>query len=192
MTKPFLPEGYEVPKTGGGAYMKLKVGPNKFRILSETTTGYEFWTKENKPVRVREYPTSVPDTIRSDSKIKHFWAFVVWNYAEGAVQILELTQTTLQGPILDLLNSEDWGDPRGYDLTVNRKGEDLETEYTVQPSPQKPLSTLAQKQWESVKVNLDALFTGGNPFEKADDADTVFEAVTGEALVVDPSKPWKK
>ena len=59
----------------------------------------------------------------------------MWNYQDSAVQISELTQFTIQSAIADLVESEDWGDPRGYDLTVNRKGKSLETEYTVQPSP---------------------------------------------------------
>ena len=29
---------------------------------------------------------------------------------------------------------DDWGDPLGYSITVNRKGEGLETEYSVVPS----------------------------------------------------------
>jgi hypothetical protein len=38
----------------------------------------------------------------------------------------------------ELIHSDDWGDPLGYSITVNRKGERLETEYSVVPSPAQP------------------------------------------------------
>ena len=187
MSKPFLPEGYQAPKQSGGHYMKLQDGANKFRILSEAITGYELWTADNKPVRFRDYPEKVPANIRPDSKIKHFWAFAVWNYGDSAVQILEITQSTILAAITDLLNSEDWGDPRGYDITVNRKGEKLDTEYTTQPAPHKEAGAAIREAYDKQRINLNALFDGGDPFE-----------VPGEELVKDAdqthaaSAPWRR
>ena len=60
------------------------------------------------------------------------------------------------------------GDPREYDLTINRKGQKLDTEYTVQPSPAKKLSAEIQAAFEAKPINLEALFDGANPFEGAD------------------------
>src|ERR1700712_421260 len=146
----FLPEGYEVPKTSGGGYMKFKLGANKFRILSAPIMGWEYWTESKKPVRAKERWTTIPVDADISGKNgwnpKHFWAFVVWNFNatqiekdgkiinEGAVQILEITQTTIQTAMEELIHSEDWGDPRNYSITVSRKGENLETEYSVVPS----------------------------------------------------------
>ncbi len=59
-------------------------------------------------------------------------------------------------------------DPREYDLTINRKGQKLDTEYTVQPSPSKPLSADVKAAYEAKPINLEALFEGANPFEGAD------------------------
>lgn len=163
-----LPKGYKQPKPMGGNYMRLEDGPNRFRILSPAIVGYEYWTADNKPIRLREYPKSVLADIRPDSKIKHFWAMIVWNYAAEAVQILELTQSTIQTAINDLVIIDEWGDPSAYDITVTRKGEGLDTEYTVQPSPHKPVAGLVTSAFEAKKINLDMLFDGGNPFEEAD------------------------
>jgi hypothetical protein len=44
------------------------------------------------------------------------------------VQILELTQTTIQSALTDLIR-DDWHDPRGYDAAVNRKG--LQARYRI-------------------------------------------------------------
>jgi hypothetical protein len=176
MSKSFLPDGYKVPKLGGG-YTKLVEGANRFRILCSPIMGWEYWNTENKPVRVLQQPEGNPADLRWDtdkktgkkvpSRIKHFWAFVVWNYGSKALEILEITQTTIQGQLTDLVQSEDWGDPREYDITINRKGSDLDTEYTVLPGKPVPLNPIVKHDFEKKGINLEALFDGGNPFEAA-------------------------
>jgi hypothetical protein len=58
--------------------------------------------------------------------------------------------------------------PLGYSTTVNRKGENLETEYSVVPSPAQPTTKEVFQAYKEKPMNLEALFTGGNPFEGAD------------------------
>lgn len=164
----FLPEGYEVPKSGGG-YMKLKTGANKFRILSEPVLGWEYWTENKKPVRAKEMWNVVPADADLDRgwPQKHFWAFGVWNFDTKAIEILELTQKTILMQLQELINSEEWGDPRLYTLTINRTGEKLATEYSVVPSPAKPVPAEITEAFKAKPINLEALFVGGNPFEEA-------------------------
>jgi hypothetical protein len=50
---------------------------------------------------------------------------------------------------------EDWGDPREYNLTINKKGQKLETEYTVQPSPKTPAPAEALAQLKAMAIDLD-------------------------------------
>jgi len=166
----FFPEGYERPTTSGGNYMKFADGPNKVRIMSAPLIGNLYWTKDNKPVRSPDAFKGVPEDARLDDgkfKPKHFWALVVWNYAVNALQILEVTQASIQGPIEDLAANEDWGDPREYDLTITKKGEGLDTEYSVQPSPQKAVPNEAHKAYRESRINLEALFDGKDPFATA-------------------------
>lgn len=198
MDNGFLPEGYAVPKSGG-SYFKFKDGANRFRALASPIVGWMYWNQEGKPVRLRKAPGGLPLDIRQNDdgsydRVKHFWAIPVWNYAEGAVQILELTQSTIQAAITDLVSSEEWGNPKGYDLTVNRKGEKLSTEYTVQPSPHKPLDEKIVAEYANKTLNLEALFEGGDPFASApaspsnDDAlaDQQFAAMTDDATKIEP------
>jgi hypothetical protein len=49
---------------------------------------------------------------------------------------------------------------------LNRKGENLETEYSVVPSPAQPADIL--QKFKEKPITLEALFSGGNPFEGAD------------------------
>ena len=96
----FLPPQYNVPESSSG-YFKFKKGTNRFRILSPAITGFDIWRKDNKPVRQQKQFDLMPSDIKLNddgtySQIKHFWAFCVWNYEENMVQILEITQATIQ------------------------------------------------------------------------------------------------
>lgn len=176
----------EVPNVEKGGYMKLKAGQNKFRILSAPVSGYEIWTTENKPMRWAEYPKTIPADIKPGSQPKYFWAFVVWNFGSKAVEILQLTQATIISPIQELVNSEEWGAPTGYSLTVTRKGEGLETEYTVVPSPAKETPKEILQAYKEKNINLGALLTGSNPFEPAKSSEFVPENETHTAFDDDP------
>jgi hypothetical protein len=43
----------------------------------------------------------------------------------------------------------------------------LETEYSVQPSPAQPTPGDILQKFKEKPINLEALFTGGNPFDEA-------------------------
>lgn len=164
----FIPEGYVVPVTGGG-HMKLLDGDNVFRVLSSSIMGYEFWTNDNKPVRskdpFKETPNIKTDKEGKPQKVKHFWAFVVWNYATKNVEILELTQSSIQGAITNLVKDKDWGNPKGYDIKINRTGAGLETEYSVSPKPHKEISADIIKAYTDKAINLEAIYENKNPFD---------------------------
>lgn len=163
MTTDFLPEGYEAPK-GSEGYMKFKDGENRFRILSRPILGWLDW-KDKKPLRFR-LNAKPEKPVDPKQAIKHFWAFVVWNAAEAKVQILEITQVTIQAAIQSLSKDDDWGNPFEYDIKVKRSGSGLETEYSVNPAPKSKLSDEAKSALERMgKINLDALYEGGDPFD---------------------------
>jgi hypothetical protein len=56
----------------------------------------------------------------------------------------------------------------GYSVTINRKGESLETEYSVVPSPAQPIPADIIQKFKEKPINLEALFTGGNPFDETE------------------------
>jgi len=164
----FLPEGYKVPVSGGN-YMKLLDGANEIRILSEALLGFEYWNTDNKPVRARETWQVPPKDIKLDPKgnttaIKHFWAFSVWNYEAKAIQVLEITQTTIMGAIKALVDNVKWGNPKDYDITITRTGSGLDTEYSVVPNPKTELSKDVMDKYREKNPNLSALYDSGDPF----------------------------
>ena len=209
----FLPEDYEAPKSNS-PYMKLEDGENRFRILSSPILGWEDWEdKKPKRFRMNAKPEKSIDPLKP---MKHFWAFIVWNYVQARIQILEITQASIRKRLEFLSKDQDWGSPFGYDIKITKSGQQKDTEYTVNPCPQKPVDTGVKEAFISTPIDLDELFRGGDPFvakgayrTKAfwEMEDKVPEIVSDEPLVtkeqakeiedqiathIDPSAPnWK-
>lgn len=159
----FLKDGYKVPESNSG-YMRLQKGDNVFRVLSSAVVGWQGWV-DKKPQRFRmdEKPT---DLRPFNGDIKHFWAFLVYNYEAEQIQILELTQKTIMRSIKGYIDDPDWGDVNEFDIKINKTGDGLETEYTVSPKPKAALSIEIADKFMNTKINLEALFTNENPFEE--------------------------
>jgi len=163
----FLDPNYKVP-AGSQKYFKFQQGENNFRVMSSAIVGYEYWTEDKKPVRLREMWKKKPADIKVEAngsyRTNHFWAFVIWNYEANAIQIMQITQKTIQRAIKSLVDNKKWGDPKNYDLTITKTGEGLETEYSVMPNPGSEVQKEIQDEFEAKPVNLEALFDGGDPF----------------------------
>lgn len=159
----FLPQDYTSPKSFNN-YMKLQEGENKIRILSRPIIGWEDWLN-NKPIRFRmsEKPAKPVDAKKP---IKHFWAFVVWNYAEEQIQILHLTQASVRNFIESLSKDQDWGAPFFYDLKIIKTGEGVDTKYMVNPLPHKPVSNEIKEAFHERRCLLDAIFENEDPFSR--------------------------
>lgn len=159
----FLPKEYKTPSAGGG-YMKFQKGENKFRILSSAIVGMEAWTEEDGKKKSLRFKIgeSVPQEFKSE--LKHFWAFVVWNYESESLQILEITQKSIQAGIKSLVDDSDWGNPNKYDLNITKEGEGMETRYSVMPRPAKAIDKEIAAAYKESNINVEALFDGGDPF----------------------------
>jgi len=164
--KDFFPtEDYKIPETSN--YMRLTEGEHTFRALSSAIIGYEYFTKENKPVRSRELFDEIPDDIKKDGRISHFWAFIVWNYDAKRLQILEITQKTIQTPLKALIDNEKWGSPLTYDITITREGTTKnDTVYAVMPNPHTIVEEEIKEIYENANIKLEKLYDNGNPFEE--------------------------
>lgn len=157
----FIPEGYEVPQ-GKSNYTKFEQGDNRFRILSKPIVGWEDW-KDKKPFRYRmdEKPKTSFDPKK---EVKHFWAFIVFNYQQKEIQILQVSQKSIQAAIKGYAQDEDWGNPFEYDINISRKGEGMDTEYTITPKPHKKVSAEILQAFKDKPCFLEALFSGADPF----------------------------
>lgn len=156
---------YKVPVTSD--YVKFAEGDTTFRVLSSAIVGFEYFNTDNKPVRSEEMFDETPG-IKPGTRINHFWAFVVYNYEASRIQILEVTQKGIMTAMKALIDNPKWGSVFNYDITVTRKGTTMnDTEYTVMPNPATPLEESIKNQYEAKSINLEALYTGENPFSNA-------------------------
>lgn len=158
----FLPDDYKAPNSSEN-YMKLLPGENKMRILSAPILGWEDWTKDKKPIRFKM--ADKPDIpIDATKPIKHFWAFLVWNYKDEMIQIFQITQAKIRKPLEALCKDEDWGAPYFYDIKIFKTGEGKETDYSVNPVPHKDTHPFIIAEYEKKPCLLEALFIGADPF----------------------------
>jgi|TARA_R100001530_G_scaffold20174_1_gene16882 hypothetical protein len=171
----WLPDNYEIPSEPP-KYLRWGQGDNVFRVMTRPIVGYEWW-EDKTPNRVK-VKADVPKEVWNNGQApKHFWAMVVYNPADDCFQVCEITQKTIQEAVKSLASDPDWGDPTGYDIVVTRKGEDLNTEYTIRAKPKKALPDVVKKRYKEFHCDLDALYKGDDPF-----AVEVADAETEEEL----------
>ncbi len=132
------------------------------------------YTEDNYRVAQREAQKNIDE---KDKKAKHFWAMTVWNYNTNAIEILELVQAKMQKSIRDTSKEPEWGNPvNRYDFVITKSGRDMSTEYSMTAIPPSTTAPEITKAYKEKPINLNALFSGGNPFE---------EATVDEAFVAD-------
>lgn len=161
-----IPKNVEIPKASG-QFAKLQYGANRYRFLSDVVIGWEGW-KDNKPFRheggtCRIKPDQVDMNKQGMPNINYFWAAVVWNCTEKKIQVLQLTQKTIMGPLYELEQNEDWGDLKNYDINITKNKEGDKTKYTVLGIPPKPLAEEIKQAYEESDVDLSKLFSGEYP-----------------------------
>lgn len=158
----------------GGNYMKLLPGANQFRIVGSFDDGTNIqgmlgWS-ENKEGKRQPHRWRVGEDAPCtfEESPKEFWALLVWNYKESRIQILELTQKGLKHELKTLASdTEDWGDPRKYDISITKSRKGLDTSYAMTPKPPKKRADEINEAVKNLKVNLAALYDGGDPFGDA-------------------------
>ena len=159
----FIPENFNQSDNGG--YFKPEKGKqNRVRIISDKPlVGHVQWTEENRPIRWELGQERPEANYKNDTKPRSFLAVVVRSYEAKQLQVWEITQRTLQDTLAQLTKDADFGHPINYDLKITRKGDGLETTYSMVPMST-PLSEEVQDAVENNTVNLRALLTGDNPF----------------------------
>lgn len=167
----FLDDAYELPASSD-YYTKFVKWDLQLRILWDSLVCWLDW-KDWKPVRTMEQkkPIGEMDKFGKVIKPKQVWIFVVYNYATEKIEICELWQKWLQEALYKHFKDENRGDPKRYDIKVNKSGEGTDTKYTLIPIPHKELSNDIAILYKEKKIDLRELLRGGDPFNPTDNID---------------------
>ena len=187
----FLPKDYAAPEAQS-SYTRLEEGDNTFRVLDSAIVGWEWWNeKDGKriPNRVKNQNDLSEDDLSEiynleaktkRTQLKHFWAFPVYNYKIKYIQILQITQGSIQVAMERYTKNEKWGDPKEYDFIINRSGEGMQTRYSTTVNPKESLDEDIIKKYKEMNINLKALYSGDDPFARVTeslDVDEVAKAM---------------
>jgi hypothetical protein len=177
----FFEQGHEIPDKRN-QFMKFVQGKNRIRFIGNPVSGFVFFGKTKrddgtetvKPYRRRESERefSLEEMINRDVRMKpdgeiegqkYFVMGLVYNYQKEKLQVLEITQKSILKALKSYVESEEYGHPSGYDLTIEKKGDGLNTEYTVVVSPPKPLSAEIENLIGETSCDLQKIFDGEYP-----------------------------
>ena len=151
------------------AFLPLKDDPKKVKKISTL----EKLSSSELSARAIELGCIYPPFATQ----KPFYAFTVWNYSVEAIQILEITQTSLITPLMENISDPAFDkDPSTYDFTFKRVttgNKPTDVKYSVTPkigerSKDPKVKSLIQSKFDEVidkGYDINALFEGSNPFE---------------------------
>lgn len=169
--------------------IKLPEGEHRFRIVERPIAGWIDW-KDNKPLRFR--PDSKPaNSVDAEKPMRPFWALHVWDYQQNGLFIMEVTQSSIRKALENYALSEDWGDLTGYDIKIKKTGSNKETKYEIIPIPPKPVSKEIKDATSSMRIRLEALYEGKDPWTDLDEG-AVVNKRTGEVVESPPAKLTEK
>lgn len=164
-----LPPEYERPKWPQ-KYASLEQWDNRFRVLSEPITGWVYFNHENKPVRVRTQDEIILGDIGVGKYGKqdpaHFRTFVVWDYQNECINILELSKKSILDKFEWVLRDSDFSDPTEYDIIIEKDGEGRDTRYEFRTGKHTPVSSDIAELKKETYIDLEKLFEYlGDPYE---------------------------
>lgn len=118
---------------GESKYWRPKDGANKIRIVSEAVNVWKVFDKSNKSVRT--FMNEDAAKLEGGKEARMRVAVRIINRENGQLQIAEFGAQIVD-QLADLATSEDFSfdDVPPYDITIQKSGSGLETEYKVIPS----------------------------------------------------------
>ena len=127
---------------GGNDFMKLIEGEegNPIRMITSPYQFYSHWTQDATGAdrKVRCAMDGCPLCQRGE-KATARWLVGIIDRKSGKPAVLEIGPQIFKG-VLSLSKKAKWGDPRKYDLSIERKPKNSQPLYVVTPEPKAPLS----------------------------------------------------
>lgn len=159
--------GFKPRENTKDLYMRLEQGPNVVRVLTKPHQ-YSCHQWKVNPAdpgfgnRVNSSKFHGYDILEEkyNSKIKTRWMLYVIDRKTQSVKLLDISRAVFDG-IKTLVNdTEDWGDPTQYDITITvDKNAPPASYYKVNPKTKKPLSPTDLELKQSLDLDLLKLKT---------------------------------
>ena len=177
--------------SGGGYLNPSKIqsgGSVRFALLEDQPLEFfECWGESSeggvKPFRFSDDPS--PEDIDEEmgpeftrrmnregtapEKVKFAIAVPVYNYESSSVQIMQLSQKSLQNELDDISQMEDYANLLEWDFVLGKEGNGLETRYSLRPVPRKKgTQGSIESAWTDARAagfDIGRLLTGENPFK---------------------------
>lgn len=107
--------GYN-PPSGAGSFLKLN-------------------DSETAKVRITSLPVIFQNEFKMGDEVtlSTRFAFIVWNHDAERAQIWQTNGATYGQQLSPLLEDDEYGDWREYDVKISRSGEKAQTRYTIRP-----------------------------------------------------------
>jgi hypothetical protein len=126
------------------AFMQLKQGDNKVRVLSNPQQFAVHWVVDEtgKKRKVNCATSGCPVCLRGQDgdKPQARWLIKVMNRETSKIKLLEITSQVLRG-IKDLVKNADWGPVTEYDVYIKRAAPGTQPLYSVVPGRHAPITT---------------------------------------------------
>lgn len=125
---------------GGNDFMNLEEGSNIVRLLGSPYQFYIHWTKDETGAnrKVRCALDGCPLCQRGE-RASARWYVPVINRKNGRCSILELGPQIFK-QILGLSKKDKWGNPKKYDVDIERQPKGSQPLYIVSPEPKENLT----------------------------------------------------
>ena len=127
--------------TGSNDFMQLDEGSNEVRVFTKPYQFYVVWT-EDSTGKKRKFRSALENCplIERGEKAQTRWYVGVLNRKTGKPSILEMGVQIFKG-VKTLKNKKSWGDPRGYDLDIEKKPKNSQPLYVVSPLPHSQITS---------------------------------------------------
>lgn len=177
-----IPDTFEMQASKSN-YTKLTPGKHRLRVLGPAISGWEWWTDTADGGRTpRRLPEDKNPPVEYAESVKKFLAFPVWNYTESRIQILSISQASIQKELKAYDKDPDWGDLQDYDIEITREGQDkTSTKYRVTAKPKSKIADeIIKAMTERGLPVLEALYKNADPFNYNPNAEYSLEEVKVE------------
>lgn len=149
-------DSWEDADLGGNDFVNLEEGTNPVRVITSPYQFYVVWTEDasGQKRKVRSAVKNCPLVQRGEKAQARWYIGVLDRKRKGKPSILEIGPQIFK-QILGLSKKPKWGDPKGFDIDIERQPKGSQPLYVVSPEPKEPLTEDEVSAVNEFKARVD-------------------------------------